>query len=182
VWRDHRALRGIIGVRPDGDILGQVGASLVRFDAQGAVQEEARIFNLVHDPRHDQVYLNVLGAQGQQPSGALRKAQAGQAFGAPYVPDYPDAVLQKHDLRNAYLVNVTAEGHLVFKGFDVARRPQLIVYDAGKGEILAVEAQPADLLAREFRLLPPASWVMDGQGALYLPVLGPDAFLVLRWK
>lgn len=176
----HLALSGLLGLWPDGSLVGQAGATIARFDANGRCLEETRIFNLVPGAADDEVYANVQSALRGQPSAGLLAAKAGGPFGAPFVPDFSEALLAQHDLRNAYLIGVTASKHLVFQRFTNDHQTVRVTYDPVADAVVQAEVQPPDLEQRANRAQPASTWAMNRAGALFIPVLGPDAFRLYR--
>ena len=71
------------------------------------------------------------------------------------------------------------ERYIVFGGEEPGHAGTILIYSSS-GNLVETASPPVDLLSTESRLQSYAFWEVDAQGRIYLPILDPQGFRVVR--
>jgi hypothetical protein len=102
----------------------------------------------------------------------------------------PNDLSQKYMIKNWKLISVDEKNNFYILGVNPAYlnsklntftyQKILLKYDIENNKILNIDYEPKQLFKNEFKLQGASSWRVDGKGGVYLPLLGPDSFYIMK--
>jgi hypothetical protein len=151
----------------------------------GSLAWRARIDNIVFDAATGRVLVSTLGRDETSPVVLVSVFAADGRPMPTATLRIPMGIAQGSRIANWRLLYIDSST-LYVSGSDPAcfdaqegryrYQEFLLAYSARDGSVLRIDDKPAETLKVRFALQGAATWQVDGDGRVFFPVLGPDAF------
>lgn len=180
----HEQMYGLLAIPvatdDDGRGYGVQGMKMGCLDQNNSIVWEKEIQNVVIDSLRNYIYTSQIDYSDSSRLIQIDRWVNGGSFGEEIKLNIPNDIWQKYQSSSWKLIDVDREGNLYILGESPNRKSVIITYNSSGSEVLNINWQPTKLYSQEFRLQGANSWGVDGEGNLYLPVLGKEEFYVLK--